>query len=153
MAKQSAGLLMYRKREARIEVLLVHLGGPFWAKKDAGAWTIPKGGVEPGEDFLDAAKREFAEETGLQARGEFLELGSIKQKSGKIVTAWAFQGDCDPAAIKSNTFTMEWPPRSGKQQEFPEIDRAAFFEVDAAKTMILESERELLSRLQKKLSG
>jgi predicted NUDIX family NTP pyrophosphohydrolase len=153
MAKQSAGLMMYRVREARIEVLLVHLGGPFWAKKDAGAWTIPKGGVEAGEDLLDAAKREFAEETGLQAQGEFLELGSIKQKSGKIVTAWAFEGDCDPAAIKSNTFMMEWPPRSGKQQEFPEIDRAAFFEIEAAKTMILESERELLSRLQKKLTG
>jgi len=144
---------MYRVREARVEVLLVHLGGPFWAKKNAGAWTIPKGGVEAGEDFLDAAKREFAEETGLQARGEFLELGSIKQKSGKIVTAWAFEGDCDPATIKSNTFTMEWPPRSGKQQEFPEIDRAAFFEIEAARTMILESERELLSRLRKNLTG
>lgn len=144
---------MYRVREARVEVLLVHLGGPFWAKKNAGAWTIPKGGVESGEDFLDAAKREFAEETGLQARGEFLELGCIKQKSGKIVTAWAFEGDCDPATIKSNTFTMEWPPRSGKQQEFPEIDRAAFFEIEAARTMILESERELLSRLRKNLTG
>jgi predicted NUDIX family NTP pyrophosphohydrolase len=148
MAKQSAGLMMYRKRKGMLEVLLVHMGGPYWARKDAGAWTIPKGGVEPGEDLLDTAKREFTEETGLTASGEFVELGSVKQKSGKIVTAWAFEGDCEPATIQSNTFTMEWPPRSGKQQEFPEIDRADFFGLDAARAKILESEADLVRRLE-----
>jgi predicted NUDIX family NTP pyrophosphohydrolase len=149
MAKQSAGLLMYRKRDGQVEILLVHPGGPFWAKKDEGAWSIPKGEVNPGEDLLDAAKREFAEETGIEARGKLSTLGSIKQKSGKIVTAWAFEGDCDPETIRSNTFTMEWPPRSGKQQEFPEVDRAAFFSIEAARTKILASEAELLSRFEK----
>jgi predicted NUDIX family NTP pyrophosphohydrolase len=149
MAKQSAGLLMYRKRDGQVEILLVHPGGPFWAKKDEGAWSIPKGEVNPGEDVLDAAKREFTEETGIEGRGKLSPLGSIKQKSGKIVTAWAFEGDCDPETIRSNTFTMEWPPRSGKQQEFPEVDRAAFFSIEGARTKILASEAELLSRFEK----
>ncbi|HXW17179.1 MAG TPA: NUDIX domain-containing protein [Candidatus Acidoferrales bacterium] len=149
MAKHSAGLLMYRKLRGQVEVLLAHPGGPFWAKKDEGAWSIPKGEVDRGEDVLDSAKREFAEETGIEPRGKLSALGSVRQKSGKIVTAWAFEGDCDPQTIRSNTFAMEWPPRSGKQQEFPEIDRAAFFSIEAARTKILASEAELLSRLEK----
>jgi len=140
---------MYRKLRGQVEVLLAHPGGPFWAKKDEGAWSIPKGEVDPGEDLLDAAKREFTEETGIEPRGKLSALGNVRQKSGKIVTAWAFESDCDPQTIRSNTFTMEWPPRSGKQQEFPEIDRAAFFSIEAARTKILASEAELLSRLEK----
>ncbi|MHB8541481.1 MAG: NUDIX domain-containing protein [Candidatus Acidiferrales bacterium] len=147
MGKISAGLIMYRVRGGKIEVLLVHPGGPFWAKKDTGAWFIPKGEVNPGEDLFAAAKREFAEETGLKAAGKFLELGSIRLKSGKTVTAWAFEGDCDPASIKSNTFSIEWPPRSGKQQKFPEVDRAAFYTIDAAKKKMHPAESEFLTRL------
>lgn len=153
MAKKSAGLLMYRVREGILEVLLVHLGGPFWAKKDAGAWFVPKGEVEPGEDELGAAKREFKEETGFDPGGELQPLGSIKHKSGKTVTVWAFEGDCDPAALKSNTFTIEWPPRSGKQREFPEIDRADFFTMDAARGKIHPAEFEFVARLNSLLSG
>ena len=131
MIKVSAGILMYRKRNQELQVLLVHLGGPFWANKDAGAWFVPKGQVNPGEDELAAAKREFQEETGLAPGAELLALGSVKHKSGKKVSAWAFEGDCDPSALRSNTFQMEWPPRSGKTREFPEIDRAAFFTIEA----------------------
>lgn len=148
MAKQSAGLLMYRMHAGRLEVLLVHFGGPYWVNKDAGAWSIPKGEVNPGEDLFHAAKREFLEETGLKPQGNFTPLGSVKHTSGKVVTVWAFEGDCDPSAIRSNTFTIEWPPRSRKMQEFPEIDRAAFFPIRAAKTKILTAEAVLLSRLQ-----
>ena len=144
---------MYRVRDGKLEVLLVHLGGPFWAKKDAGAWFVPKGEVEPGEDELGAAKREFKEETGFDPGDELQPLGSVKHKSGKTVTAWAFEGDCDPAALKSNTFTIEWPPRSGKQREFPEIDRADFFTVDAARDKIHPAEFEFLARLDSFLSG
>ena len=147
MNKISAGLLMYRKRNAHLEVLLVHLGGPFWAKKDAGAWFVPKGEVNPGEDELAAAKREFAEETGLTPGTELLALGSVKHKSGKKVSAWAFEGDCDPATLRSNTFQMEWPPRSGKMREFPEIDRAAFFTIEAARQKMHPAEFEFLPRL------
>jgi predicted NUDIX family NTP pyrophosphohydrolase len=153
MAKKSAGLLMYRVRDAKLEVLLVHLGGPFWAKKDAGAWFVPKGEVEPGEDELDAAKREFKEETGFDPGDRLQSLGSVKHKSGKTVTAWAFEGDCDPAALKSNTFTLEWPPRSGKQREFPEIDRADFFTLDAAREKIHPAEFEFVARLDSFISG
>lgn len=153
MAKKSAGLLMYRVRKGILEVLLVHLGGPFWAKKDTGAWFVPKGEVEPGEDELDAAQREFKEETGFDPGDELEPLGSVKHKSGKTVTAWAFEGDCDPAALKSNTFTIEWPPRSGKQREFPEIDRADFFTVDAAHAKIHPAELEFVERLDSFLSG
>lgn len=138
---------MYRLRDQEIEALLVHFGGPFWAKKDQGAWSIPKGEIEPGEDALAAAKREFQEETGFQPEGEMLALGSIRQKSGKTVSAWAYAGDCDPQHIKSNLFTMEWPPRSGKQQQFPEVDRAEFFPLEAAKEKIVAGELELLQRL------
>jgi predicted NUDIX family NTP pyrophosphohydrolase len=155
MAKKSAGLAMYRICGGALEVLLVHLGGPFWAKKDKGAWFLPKGEIAPGEDELSAARREFKEETGFKLAsptggpaGPFLALGSVKQKGGKVVTAWAFEGDCDPSALKSNTFTMEWPPRSGKQREFPEVDRAAFFTLDAARDKIHPAEFELLERLQ-----
>ena len=153
MAKKSAGLLMYRVRDGKLEVLLVHLGGPFWAKKDAGAWFVPKGEVEPGEDELGAAKREFKEETGFEPGDELQPLGSVKHKSGKTVSAWAFEGDCDPAALKSNTFTIEWPPRSGKQREFPEIDHADFFTVDAAREKIHPAEFEFVARLNSFLSG
>ncbi len=152
MTKVSAGLLMYRKRNQQLEVLLVHLGGPFWAKKDAGAWFVPKGEVNPGEDELSAAKREFAEETGLAPAENLLPLGSVKHKSGKKVSAWAFEGDCDPAALRSNTFQMEWPPHSGKTREFPEIDRAAFFTVEGAREKMHPAEFEFVSRLVKALS-
>jgi predicted NUDIX family NTP pyrophosphohydrolase len=148
MAKVSAGLVMYRIHGEGLEVLLVHPGGPFWVKKDAGAWFIPKGEVNLGEDQLVAAQREFEEETSIKPDGRFLPLGAVKNKSGKTIVAWAFQGDCDPGAIRSNTFSMEWPPKSGKQREFPEVDRAAFFTIELAKNMIHPSEAELLSRLQ-----
>lgn len=147
MTKVSAGLLMYRKRNQALEVLLVHLGGPFWAKKDAGAWFVPKGEVNPGEDELAAAKREFQEETGLTPSAELLVLGSVKHKSGKKVSAWAFEGDCDPSALRSNTFQMEWPPRSGKTREFPEIDRAAFFTTESAREKMHPAEFEFVTRL------
>jgi predicted NUDIX family NTP pyrophosphohydrolase len=152
MPKASAGLLMFREQPA-LEVLLVHLGGPFWKKKDVGAWFVPKGEIEPGEDILAAAQREFQEETGLQARGPFLPLGSAKQKSGKTVTVWAFRGDCDPLQIHSNTFRMEWPPRSGKTAEFPEIEGAAFFTMREARTKIHAAEAEFLQRLEEFLSS
>lgn len=144
---------MYRKRNGRLEVLLVHLGGPFWKKKDRGAWFVPKGEINPGEEELAAAKREFQEETGLVPDGDFLSLGSVKHKSGKKVTAWAFAGDCHPASLKSNTFQMEWPPKSGKIAHFPEIDRAGFFTVEAAREKMHLAECEFLDRLEKSLSG
>lgn len=147
MGKTSAGLLLYRRRNDQWEVLLVHLGGPFWAKKDASAWFIPKGEVGPGEDQLSAAKREFQEETGLAPGTEVLELGTVKHKSGKQVYAWAFEGDCDPSALRSNTFQMEWPPGSGKTREFPEIDRAAFFTIEAAREKMHPAEFEFVTRL------
>jgi predicted NUDIX family NTP pyrophosphohydrolase len=147
MSKVSAGLLMYRKRNQQLEVLLVHLGGPFWAKKDAGAWFVPKGEVNPGEDELSAAKREFQEETGLAPGADLLPLGSVRHKSGKKVSAWAFEGDCDPAVLRSNTFQMEWPPHSGKMREFPEIDRAALFTIEAAREKMHPTEFEFISRL------
>ena len=136
MAKTSAGLLMYRRRDGLLEFLLVHPGGPFWKNKDAGAWTIPKGELEEAEDPLAAAIREFREELSLEVKGPFTELRPIKQKSGKIVRAWAFEGDCEPEKIKSNTFAIEWPPRSGSMAEFPEIDRAEFFDAERAKEKI-----------------
>src|SRR5215472_471773 len=134
--KTSAGLLMYRRRSGQLEFLLVHPGGPFWAKKDDGAWTIPKGELEPDEEPLAAAKREFEEELGISPTGDFIQLTGIKQKGGKSVQAWAFQGDFDAAAIKSNTFSMEWPPKSGRRAEFPEVDRASFFIFEIAKQKI-----------------
>lgn len=126
----------------------MHPGGPFWAKKDAGAWSIPKGEVAPGEDELSTAKREFEEELGFPPQGELIPLGSVTLKSGKVVRAWAFEGDCDPKAIKSNTFTVEWPPRSGRRQEFPEVDRAGFFSLEEARKKINPGLAELLDRLR-----
>lgn len=151
MAKVSGGLVMYRVGDGKLEVLLVHLGGPFWTKKDEGAWFIPKGEIEEGEDELSAAKREFEEETGIKPSGTFIALGSIRHKSGKTVHAWAFEGSCDPSAIKSNTFSMEWPPHSGKQREFPEVDRAGWFTLEAARSKIHRDEFELLERLDENL--
>jgi len=139
---------LYRRFGSSSEVFLVHPGGPFWAKKDAGSWSIPKGEIEAGEDALEAAKREFQEETGLVPVGTFLRLEPIRQKGGKIVHAWAAQSDLDSAAVKSNTFSMEWPPGSGKMQEFPEIDRAGWFEIAVAKSKILKSQLGLLGQLE-----
>jgi predicted NUDIX family NTP pyrophosphohydrolase len=149
MAKVSAGLIMYRFRSGRLQVLLVHPGGPYWKKKDAGAWTIPKG--EPGtdEELLAVAQREFTEETGLVPRAPYTPLTPIKQRAGKAVHAWAFEGDCDPETIRSNTFNLEWPPRSGKTQAFPEVDRAAFFDVAEAKQKINVTQAALLTELER----
>jgi predicted NUDIX family NTP pyrophosphohydrolase len=147
MAKTSAGLLMYRLEQGTLEVLLVHPGGPFWARKDQGAWFLPKGELEPDEDPLSAARREFAEETGVEPHGPFAPLGNIRQKSGKVVLAWAVVGSWDTSALRSNTFQIEWPPRSGKQREFPEIDRAAFFPIEQASVRMHEAERPFLDRL------
>ena len=133
----SAGILMHRNLGGRLEVLLAHPGGPFHATRDLGAWTIPKGEVEPAEELVDVARREFAEETGHAApAGEPIPLGTVRQRGGKLVHAWALRGDLDPAAAHSNTFTLEWPPRSGRQMEFPEIDKAAFFDVGTAQLKI-----------------
>ncbi|MGA2419386.1 MAG: NUDIX domain-containing protein [Candidatus Acidiferrum sp.] len=145
----SAGLLMYRLRDGKLEVLLVHLGGPYWNRKDAGAWFVPKGGLEEGEAELAAARREFQEETGMEPREPFLELGSVHHKSGKRVIAWAFRGDGDPGKLRSNLFKLEWPPKSGKFQEFPEIDRAEFFTLAAAAKKMHPAEFELVQRLEK----
>jgi predicted NUDIX family NTP pyrophosphohydrolase len=139
---------MYRRRSG-LEVFLAHPGGPFWAKKDS--WTIPKGEYEDGEDPLDAAQREFFEETGFTARPPFIALGEIRQPSGKIVTAWAFEGDCDPAALKSNTCMIEWPPRSGKQVQIPEVDRGGWFSIANARKRIFKGQDVLLDRLVKAL--
>jgi len=148
MPKRSAGILLYRVREGSVEVLLVHPGGPFWARKDLGAWSIPKGEYEQGEDPLAVALREFEEETGQEPpRAGLLELGAIRQRGGKILTAWAVGGDLDPAAIASNTFTMEWPPRSGDRREFPEVDRAGWFDPETARGKLLAAQAELVERL------
>jgi predicted NUDIX family NTP pyrophosphohydrolase len=149
MAKQSAGLLMYRRRRGELEVFLVHPGGPFWAKKDAGAWSLPKGEYRPGDDPLVAARREFREETGFSVAGEFTPLTPLKQPSGKIIQAWLVEGDCDAGAIRSNTFTLEWPPRSGRRQEFPEVDRAAWFTLTAAREKIIKGQVGFLDELQR----
>ena len=133
MPKRSAGLLMYRRRNSEIDVFLVHPGGPFWSKKDLGAWSIPKGEYLDAEEPLQVAKREFEEETGFVPRGDFISLGDLKQPGGKIVSAWAFEGDCDPEKLKSNTFMMEWPPRSGRQIEVPEVDRGAWYSIEDAR--------------------
>jgi predicted NUDIX family NTP pyrophosphohydrolase len=151
MPKSSAGLLLYRKQGPALEVFLVHPGGPFWRNKDAGAWSIPKGEIADNEDRLLAAQREFEEETGSRPSGPFLALAPVKQKSGKLVHAWAFEGDLDPAAIRSNVFTLEWPPKSGKQVEFPEVDKAAFFDLDTAKQKIIPAQAALLAELEKLL--
>lgn len=150
MTKQSAGLLIYRRRAGELEVFLVHPGGPFWKNKDEGAWSIPKGEFVEGEDPLEVAKREFHEETGLalNATGEFVPLEAVKQRGGKTVYAWAVQADFDASEIKSNTFSMEWPPRSGKMAEFPEVDRAEWFAMPLAYEKMIEGQRILLGQLQ-----
>jgi len=152
MPKQSAGLVFYRRRGPNLQILLAHPGGPFYARKDLGAWSIPKGEPDPGEDLLAAARREFEEELGFNPDGEVVALGSITQKSGKIVHAWAVEGDWDPTLIKCIPFTMEWPPHSGKQQEFPEVDRAEFFDLEEARRRINPAQAELLTRLQQMLA-
>ncbi len=148
MPKQSAGILLYRVRGGAVEVLLVHPGGPFWAKKDLGAWSIPKGEYEQGDDPLRTALREFEEETGQEPPGgDLLELGAVRQRSGKVLTAWAAVGDLDTAAVASNTFTMEWPPRSGNLREFPEVDRAGWFDPETAREKLVGGQAELVDRL------
>ncbi len=144
--KTSAGLLLYRHR-AELEVFLVHPGGPFWAKKDAGAWSLPKGEFIDGEDPLHAAQREFTEETGLMIDGEFRRLDPVKQSAGKIVYAWALEADCDVAKVRSNYFAAEWPPRSGRMQQFPEIDRAEWFNLAEARRRIVKGQIALLEQL------
>jgi predicted NUDIX family NTP pyrophosphohydrolase len=151
MPRISAGLLMYRIHDGNLQVLLAHPGGPFFKNKDEGAWSIPKGEVETGEDLLETAMREFKEETGFTPTGPYTVLTPVKQKGGKIVHAWAFEGDCDPGSIVSNTFTMEWPPRSGLQMEFPEIDRAAFFDLAAARRKIKSGQERLIDELEESL--
>ncbi|MGO9422358.1 NUDIX domain-containing protein [Roseiarcus sp.] len=153
MPKTSAGIVLFRRRPPGVEVLLVHPGGPFWTKKDEGTWSIPKGEVGPGEDLLAAAKREFREETGAVAEGAFLDLGTVKQPSGKLVAAWASEGVFDPASLTSEHFTMEWPPRSGKSAAFPEVDKAEWFDLETAKRKILKGQRPILDALAERLKG
>lgn len=148
---QSAGILLYRMHGKELQVLLVHPGGPFWKNKDDGAWTIPKGEFTDGEEALDAAKREFREETGMKVNGKSIPLSPVKQKSGKWIYAWAIMGDIDPATIQSNSFEMEWPPKSGKKQSFPEIDKAAWFTLAEAATKINPAQVALLQELADKL--
>jgi predicted NUDIX family NTP pyrophosphohydrolase len=149
---RSAGIVLYRAGDGGLEVLLVHPGGPFWAKKDLGAWSIPKGEYEPGEDPLACALREFEEETGTRLQApELVELGTVTQNAGKQVTAWGARGDLDAAAVRSNSFTMEWPPRSGRQQEFPEVDRAEWFGLDQARAKLVAAQVELIDRLAERM--
>ncbi|HTE25694.1 NUDIX domain-containing protein [Flavitalea sp.] len=146
--KRSAGILLYKVNNSNeIEFFLVHPGGPFFAKKDNGYWTIPKGEIEPDEDPMKTAKREFEEETGTKPTGSFISLGEIKQKGGKIVEAWAVEGDLDTAKIRSNTFEIEWPPKSGKRKSFPEVDKAGWFKLEEAKEKINEAQSVFLIRL------
>ena len=148
MAARSAGILLFRRADAGPEVLLVHPGGPYWAAKDLGAWSIPKGEHGDGEDALACARREFEEEIGsAPPPGAVVDLGEVRQRSGKRVRAWAGEGDVDPAAVRSNSFALEWPPRSGRTQEFPEIDRAAWFSADEARRRLVPGQAELVERL------
>ena len=149
MAGQSAGILVYRRNKKTIEFFLVHPGGPFWAKKDLGAWSIPKGEYEPGEDPLAAAQREFEEETGQKISGKFTALTPIKQKAGKIVNAWLVEGNVDTDAIRSNSFEMEWPPKSGRKQSFPEVDKGGWFDAATAKEKINVNQAGLIDEAMK----
>jgi predicted NUDIX family NTP pyrophosphohydrolase len=154
MAKTSAGILLFRRGSAGVEVLLVHPGGPFWKNKDEGAWSIPKGEFASGEDPLAAASREFEEETGVHlAPARLIALGEVKQAGGKLVRAWAAEGDLDASAIRSNTFSLEWPPKSGRSQEFPEVDRAAWFQLSEARKKLLKGQVPLLERFEKTLES
>jgi predicted NUDIX family NTP pyrophosphohydrolase len=150
MPRISAGLLLYRRRGPALEVLLVHPGGPFWRTRDLGAWSIPKGEAAPGEDLLGVARRELREEIGVDVDGAFLPLAPVRQAGGKLVHAWAVEADLDADAIVSNTFEMEWPPRSGRQQAFPEVDRAAWFAVDEARRRILSGQVPLIDELTRR---
>lgn len=152
MAKLSAGILLYRRRGAGIEVFLVHPGGPFWARKDDGAWTVPKGLVDKNEDPLEAAQREFQEETGFRASGPFEALGVFHQPGGKDVIIWAAEGDCEPRRLVSNTFEMEWPPRSGRKKTFPEVDRGAWFGKADAMRRILKGQSPAIEALFERLA-
>ena len=147
MAKQAAGILLFRRRGAGLDVLLAHPGGPLWARKDAGAWTIPKGQFLNDELPLDAAKREFEEEMGSAPRGEFLPLGSIKQPSGKVIHVWAAESDFDVTTVHSNLFELEWPPKSGRMAEFPEVDRAEWYSLPDARLKIIKGQAPFLERL------
>jgi len=147
----SAGLLLFRRANSRLEVFLAHPGGPFWARRDEGAWTIPKGGVEAGENPLDAARREFQEETGITPAGEFVPLGSIRQRAGKIVHAWAWEGDADASTVTSNTTQTEWPRGSGRRITYPEIDRCAWFSPDEARKRMNAAQSEFIGRLEELL--
>ena len=154
MPRRSAGILLYRVREGAVEVLLVHPGGPFWANRDLGAWSIPKGEYQQGEEPLAAALREFREETGQEPPREgLLELGSVRQRGGKVLTAWAAAGDLDPETVSGGSFTMEWPPRSGNRRQFPEVDRAGWFDPETARRKLLEAQAELVDRLLAALGG
>jgi predicted NUDIX family NTP pyrophosphohydrolase len=155
MAKQpqtSAGVLLFRRSAGKLEVFLAHPGGPFWAKRDQGVWTIPKGLVDKGEDLLDAARREFEEETGIRLNGPFQSLGSVTQKSGKVVHAWACEGDADPKLVKSNDVKVEWPRGSGRWLNFPEIDRCAWFDLPTAREKINNAQAKFLERLEEALA-
>jgi predicted NUDIX family NTP pyrophosphohydrolase len=152
MPTRSAGLLLFR-RSGELEIFLVHPGGPFWARKDDGAWSLPKGEYSEEEDALFAAKREFLEETGFRMEGDFLRLGELKQPGGKFVTAWAVEGNIDAALVKSNTFLLEWPPKSGRTQEFPEVDRAAWFPAAMARIKLLKGQVEFVDRLLENLAS
>ena len=147
MAKQAAGILLFRRGPSGLQVLLAHPGGPLWARKDYGAWTIPKGQFTEGEAPLDAARREFEEEMGSAPTGEFQSLGTLKQPSGKVIHAWAAESDFDTTTVKSNLFSMEWPPRSGKMSQFPEVDRAAWFSIEEARHKILKGQQPFIDRL------
>jgi predicted NUDIX family NTP pyrophosphohydrolase len=154
LPKTSAGILLFRRRPAAgVEVMLVHPGGPFWAKKDAGAWSIPKGLVNEGEDLLPAAKREFLEETGMAIEGECLDLGQHKQPGGKTIAAFAQEGDFDPESLKSNAFSIEWPPHSGRAAEFPEVDKAGWFTVDEAMEKATKGQRRIIAALAELLGA
>ena len=153
VAKISAGVLLFRRRPAGVEVLLVHPGGPFWARKDAGAWSIPKGLVNEGEDWLAAAKREFQEETGMAIEGGCFDLGQHKQPGGKTIVAFAREGDFDPASLTSNAFSIEWPPHSGRTAEFPEVDRAAWYSIDEAMKKAAPGQRPIIAALAEKLGA
>jgi predicted NUDIX family NTP pyrophosphohydrolase len=151
--RTSAGILLWRNREGGVEVLLAHNGGPYWARKDHGHWTIPRGEVEPGEELAAVARREFAEETGhVVPDGPLIDLGQIRQKSGKVVLGWAVEGDLDPATAVSNTYEMEWPPRSGRVQAFPEIDRVEWFGLEEARGRLKEAQVPFLDRLEAALA-
>ena len=152
MPKQSAGLLLFRVVAGNLEVLLVHPGGPFWAKKDDGSWSIPKGELSEGEDLFEAAIREFKEELGSSVTGKAIPLKPLRQPSGKIIYAWGVNGDFDTTTLKSNTFSMEWPPKSGQQREFPEVDRAAWFEIEEAKRKIHQGQVPLMEELERMVS-